>query len=279
LPVVVAGDGAGDGAEVGGDAVLVIGRSPTEVAAALTIATDRPDVEIVRAYHVLWELVQVALEHPGLVGDQPSAGGDTTGFLYPFLDAAEHDESGLGVDMNASAEAKRLESERVGADALERNGPAIQAAVAAMLAAIDGGGRILTMGNGGSATDAARLARQLRAIGVPVEPLAADYAVLTALANDIGVDQVFARQVEAFGRAGDVLIGCSTSGTSPNLLAAFERAASDGLTTIGLSGYGGESFANQSCIDHSLAVCSPSVHRIQEAQAALMTEMVERLAG
>ena len=264
------------------DARLVIGQAGLAAEAGfgadLVIPDDQPDTAIVRSYHLLWELVQVALEHPGLVGSSASAGGDSTGFLYPFLDAAEDDEASLREALRASADAKRDESEGLARESLESNRAALDAAGAAVGRAVAAGGRVLTMGNGGSATDAARLARLLRARSVPAQSLAADYAVATALANDLGAERIFARQLDAFGRAGDVLAGCSTSGASRNLLAAFERAAGMGLTTVGFSGYGGGSFGGHAGVQHSLVVQSMSVHRIQEAQAALMSALCERAA-
>ena len=264
------------------DAWLVIGPPDADAhpatAADLHIRDDQPDTAIVRSYHLLWELVQVALEHPGLVGSSAAAGGDSTGFLYPFLDAAEDDEASLREALRASADAKRDESEGLARESLRSNRAALEEAGAAIGRAVAAGGRVLTMGNGGSATDAARLARLLRARSVPAESLAADYAVATALANDLGAERIFARQLDAFGRSGDVLAGCSTSGASPNLLAAFERAAGMGLTTVGLSGYGGGSFTGHAGVQHSLVVQSMSVHRIQEAQAALMSALCERAA-
>ena len=267
---------AADGA-VSRDATLVIG--PDGAAADLFISTDQSDTAIVRSYHVLWELVQVALEHPGLIGSSAPAGGDSTGFLYPFLDAAEADETALRQSLGASAEAKVRESEELSRRSVESNGAALAQAVTAIGRATGSGGRVLTMGNGGSATDAARLARLLRARGVPAESLSADYAVATALANDLGAERIFSRQLDAFAAPGDVLVGCSTSGASRNLLAAFDQASAMGLATVGLSGYGGGSFTDHPSVDHNLVVQSMSVHRIQEAQAALMSALCERAAG
>ena len=264
---------AADGA-VSTDATLVIG--PDGATADLFISTDQSDTAIVRSYHVLWELVQVALEHPGLTGSSAVAGGDSTGFLYPFLDAAEEDEAALRRSLEASAGAKVRESEELSRLSVESNDAAlVQAGTAIGRAA----GRVLTMGNGGSATDAARLARLLRARGIPAESLSADYAVATALANDLGAERIFSRQLDAFARPGDVLVGCSTSGASRNLLAAFDQAAGMGLVTVGLSGYGGGAFKGHASVHHSLVVQSMSVHRIQEAQAALMSALCERVAG
>ena len=259
------------------DATLVIG--PDGATADLFISTDQNDTAIVRSYHVLWELVQVALEHPGLIGSSAVAGGDSTGFLYPFLDAAEADEAALLRSLRASAAAKTRESEELSRQAVESNGAALAQAATAIGRAAGSGGRVLTMGNGGSATDAARLARLLRARGIPSESLSADYAVATALANDLGAERIFSRQLDAFAAPGDVLVGCSTSGASRNLLAAFDQASAIGLATVGLSGYGGGSFTDHPSVNHKLVVQSMSVHRIQEAQAALMSALCERVAG
>jgi D-sedoheptulose 7-phosphate isomerase len=135
------------------------------------------------------------------------------------------------------------------------------------------GGRLLTFGNGGSATDAEQIAtlflypgdaRPLPAIG-----LASDVAVLTALSNDIGVDVVFARQIAAFGRAGDIALGLSTSGNSANLLRAFDEASRRGLMTIGIAGYDGGKMAELDSIDYLFVAPSTSIHRIQEAQTTI----------
>ena len=263
-------------ADTSADATLAIGGN--RKTADLFISSDQPDTAIVLSYHVLWELVQVALEHPGLVGSAAAAGGDSTGFLYPFLDAAEDDEASLRDALRASAEAKRDESTRLAQQSLESNRPVLEEAAAAISRAVGSGGRVLTMGNGGSATDAARLARVLRSKAIPAESLSADYAVATALANDLGAERIFSRQLDAFARSGDVLVGCSTSGASRNLLAAFEQAAAMGLATVGISGYGGGSFTVQESVHHNLVVQSMSVHRIQEAQAALMSALCEQAA-
>lgn len=244
----------------------------------LVIPTDGGDAATMTGYHLLWELVQVALEHPGLVGGSDASGGDSTGFLYPFLDAAESDEAGLREALEASAAAKRAASERLAAEAVAANRPALEAAATMVGEAVAAGRRVLAMGNGGSAADAARLVRLLRAKGAAAASLASDYAVVSALANDLGAEAVFARQLDALGEPGDVLIGCSTSGASPNLLAAFDRAAAIGMRTVGISGYGGGAFAGRAGVEVALAVASDSVHRIQEAEAALIAELC-RLIG
>lgn len=277
LPLAAAVAESEAAADTSEDATLAIGGHAA--AADLFISAGQPDTAIVLSYHVLWELVQVALEHPGLVGSAAAAGGDSTGFLYPFLDAAETDEASLRESLRASAGAKVQESERLARESLESNRAALVQAGTAVARAVAAGGRVLTMGNGGSATDAARLARVLRSRAIAAESLSADYAVATALANDLGAERIFSRQLDALARPGDVLVGCSTSGASRNLLAAFEQAAAMGLATVGISGYGGGSFTGQESVQHNLVVQSMSVHRIQEAQAALMGALCERAAG
>ncbi|MDE0162335.1 MAG: SIS domain-containing protein [Acidimicrobiaceae bacterium] len=272
LAVVVASPD--DLEDAAADARLVIGSDRS--GADLFVSGDQADLSIVRSYHLLWELVQVALEHPGLVGSASAAGGDSTGFLYPFLDAAEHDEASLRESLRQSADAKVQESERLARESLESNREALRQAGGAIGRSARSGGRVLTMGNGGSAADAARLARLLRSQRVAAQSLSADYAVATALANDLGAERIFARQLDAYAQPGDVLVGCSTSGASQNLLAAFDQAVAKGLVTVGLSGYGGGSFEGHESVQHSLVVQSMSVHRIQEAQAALMTSLCER---
>jgi D-sedoheptulose 7-phosphate isomerase len=96
-----------------------------------------------------------------------------------------------------------------------------------------------------------------------------DVAVVTALANDVGFDVVFARQLGAFGRPGDIAVGLSTSGNSDNLVRAFEEASRRGLLTVGLAGYEGGKMAELDTIDYLFVVPSSSVHRIQEAQTTV----------
>lgn len=256
------------------DCLLVIGDDPS---ADLSISATADDATIMRSYHVLWELVQVCLEHPGIVGIEAGLGGDSTGFLYPFLDAAETDEDALRTSLEASAAAKHDESTALTAITLEHNRLGIQAAAEAIVGAVGRGGRVLSMGNGGSSTDAARVTRLLSMLGVDAVSIASDYAVLSALSNDLGAEHVFARQLEALARPGDVVIGCSTSGTSSNLLRAFEFADAHGIVGIGISGYRGGAFAESPGVVHCLAVDSSSVHRIQEGQAGIINALCDRI--
>src|SRR5262249_7786321 len=104
---------------------------------------------------------------------------------------------------------------------------------------------------------------------LPAIGLASDVGVLTALANDVGVEVMFSRQIAAFARPSDIALGLSTSGNSENLLRAFDQAHRMGLMTVGLSGYDGGRMAEISSLDYLFVAPSASVHRIQEAQTTV----------
>jgi len=108
---------------------------------------------------------------------------------------------------------------------------------------------------------------------LPAMSLVDDRAVLTALANDVGFELVFSRQIIAHGRPGDIAVGFSTSGDSRNVLQALEEARRRQLLTVGLCGYEGGAMAGSEAHDDCLVVRSDSVHRIQEAQDALMWQL------
>lgn len=202
-------------------------------------------------------------------------------FLYPMLDQQQPDATALLADLAASAQAKAVESDRVRNTALNDARERVERAAAAMAAALDAGGRLLCFGNGGSATDAAGLAALFASPcsgqAVAARSLAADPAVLTALANDVGVDALFARQIIAHGRAGDIALGLSTSGGSANVLRAFAEARRRGLLTVGLAGYCGGAMAASPDLEHCLVVDAQSVHRTQEAQSALAHRLWQRV--
>lgn len=208
-----------------------------------------------------------------------AAGGSD--FLYPFIDAEEHDAASLLADLAASARAKGAESARLAAATLERCDADLDAAASAVADRVASGGRVFVFGNGGSATDAAGMVALLRSPpwGRPVASrcLVEDRAVLTALGNDIGFDLVFSRQLIAYARPGDVAVGVSTSGNSANLLAAFAEGRRRGLLNVGLAGYDGGQMAASGDVDRCLVVGSHSVHRIQETQAALAFELWSRM--
>ncbi len=202
---------------------------------------------------------------------------EPTGFLYPFIEAEERDAPGLLADMASSARAKMGESRAIRAATAEQCAGAVAAAGEAMTKCFRAGGRLFAFGNGGSATDAeSAVALFLHPPGghpLPAVSLVDDRAVLTALANDIGFDVVFSRQIIAHGTAGDIAVGFSTSGGSRNVLRALEEASRRGLVTVGLCGYEGGAMAASDSVAHCLLVRSDSIHRIQEAQDALMLQL------
>jgi len=148
-------------------------------------------------------------------------------------------------------------------------------AVSESIAAVyQGDGKILCMGNGGSSCDAGHIAVEfLHPVTAGRPALAAvdltsDRAMLSAVGNDIGFSHVFVRQVIAHGRAGDALIGMSTSGNSKNLVSAFIKAKELGLTTIGFAGMSGGEMQRIG-LDHCIVVDTDSIHRIQECHVAI----------
>lgn len=151
-------------------------------------------------------------------------------------------------------------------------------AAAAIVTALRQGGKVLVFGNGGSAADAQHFVAELvgryliERRAWPAIALSTDTSVLTALGNDYGFDRVFARQVEAHGRAGDIALGISTSGNSPNVLRAFEAAKQRGLVTIALTGRGGE--AGRIAAIH-LAVDDDRTPRVQEVHITLLHILCE----
>jgi D-sedoheptulose 7-phosphate isomerase len=145
----------------------------------------------------------------------------------------------------------------------------LQAIAEAMTASLHAGGKILWCGNGGSAGDSQHLAAELvgrfrrERRGLFSMALTTDTSILTSVANDYGYVAVFSRQVEALGAPGDVLVGISTSGNSPNVVAAMEAARAQGLVTVGFTGRGGGKMAGLA--DHLFTVPSRDTARIQEA--------------
>ena len=198
---------------------------------------------------------------------------EPTNFLYPFIDAQEGDPKSLLADLAASAQAKAAESLALRRSTLEANTELIGRAASEMARRFSSGGRLFTFGNGGSCTDCTTLARLFAQppVGSPLPAwsLTADQAIITALGNDVGFELVFARQLIARAKAGDIAIAMSTSGSSPNLMAALKEARHRGMYTIGFAGYEGGAFAKSPDVDACFVVRSQSVHRIQESQALL----------
>jgi D-sedoheptulose 7-phosphate isomerase len=216
-----------------------------------------------------------------------SSGREPTGFLYPFIEAEERDPAALLDELATSACAKAEVSRQLRASSIVAAREVLAAAGQQMAERFAAGGRLLAFGNGGSATDAEGTVELFRrphqGRPLPALSLVEDRAILTALANDVGYELVFSRQLIAYGRPEDIALGFSTSGGSANVLAAFGEAARRGMLTVGLCGYDGGAMAVSGDVAYCLVVSSESVHRIQEAQDALVLalwgEVQTALAG
>ena len=231
----------------------------------------------VTTYHVLWEMVHAFLESPGAIdqsSDAPNKLPATADIhaLYPFLYGGT-DPADVFDSVVASTEEKVEEiiglRSRFGDE--QRNN--LIACANEMAKGFANGATLWALGNGGSSSDAQEVAHIFldpvglgEGLPLPAVCLTNDVAVTTALSNDIGYDVVFARQIKALGRPGDIVVGLSTSGGSENVLGAFAQAKRAGLLCIGLSGYGGGRMAKEASLDFLFAVPSASVHRVQEVQ-------------
>lgn len=247
--------------------------------------------ELIEAlYHITYELVHVFFEHHGLLGgrsDAPAAHGGSA-FLYPFLAPGESDLEAVIADARDSVLMKAEEIATLREQTLTESRDSLLAAAVTLRHALDDDGVLLAFGNGGSATDAMDVVADFRmppdSGGLRSWPprraldLTQDPAVLTAIANDIGVDSMFARQVIAYGRRGDVVLALSTSGNSANVVRALIESRRRGLRTIAMVGYDGGRVALEGLADHLIVVRSENIPRIQEAQATAchaLRELVE----
>lgn len=211
------------------------------------------------------------------------AGHDAMESLYPFLYAACSDLSAVMEQVRASTAAKAEEILHLRRLVCERDGSRLAECARRVAYQFSVGGRLFAFGNGGSATDAQQVATLFLHPGgdapaLPAFALSSDTAVVTALANDIGVDVVFARQIAAFGGPDDIAVGLSTSGNSANVLRAFDEASRLGMLTVGLAGYEGGKMAEADSIDYLFVAPSASVHRIQEAQTTIYQVLWELTA-
>lgn len=227
-------------------------------------------------YHVLWELVHVFFEHRGLLQGRSARQVHDAGassFLYPFLGEQESELEPVVQDVRRSA---LMKAEEVGAlrqQTLNDNRDELIAAAGELREALDRGGKLLVLGNGGSATDAMDVVADFR-VGLgdgrpwPAIDLTEDPAILTAIANDIGTEAIFSRQVIAYGAAGDALLAISTSGNSSNVIHALQEARRRGLLTLALVGYDGGRIGAEGLADRVIITRSEHIPRIQEAQAS-----------
>jgi D-sedoheptulose 7-phosphate isomerase len=223
-------------------------------------------------YHVLWELVHVFFDHKGLLEDRPRGTSHDTGrssFLYPFLAEAE---TGLDAVLEEVASSVvRKAADVTGMRNASHHGSELADTARRVAERLRTGGKLLTFGNGGSATDAQDLVTDCIAppvglAAVPAISLTNDTAVITAVGNDVGIENIFARQVIAYGKGQDVAVAISTSGGSRNVLLAVEEARRRGLLTVCLAGYGGGRLAELCECSHTID--ADYIPRIQEAQAS-----------
>ncbi|AKS34765.1 SIS domain-containing protein [Mycolicibacterium goodii] len=208
-----------------------------------------------------------------MTSEVPDSGTESTGFLYPFIESEETDITALLDDLVASARSKATESARLQQESLHEYDAGLRAAGIEMAERFLRGGRLYTLGNGGSSTDAATLAslfsRPARGRPVAAWSLAADEAVVTALGNDVGFELIFKRQIIAHARDRDIAVALSTSGNSEDLMTAIGEANRRGLLTIGFAGHDGGRMAATDDLDFCFTVHSQSIHRIQESHAML----------
>ncbi len=251
---------------------------------ALETPTEDPFIhqELIEVlYHTLWETVHVFFEHRELGYDVGASD-----FLYPFLGQQKQETKDIIAQVADSIQMKVREDsglrERVAREESERTGDAARAIHQRLLR----GGKLITFGNGGSATDANDLAldcveppagyRPVPAISLAMEP-----ANITAVANDVGTEVIFLRQLIAQARPEDIAIGISTSGGSRNIIMALEEARRRNMLTVALLGSGGGDILRRGLADFPIVVQCDYIPRIQEVQASIyhvIREMLEVLS-
>jgi D-sedoheptulose 7-phosphate isomerase len=194
--------------------------------------------------------------------------------LYPFLHGSEKDPASEQQALLNSVQQKAAHSLDVKQKFFDTHGEALIEAARAVAGVYLNKGRMFSMGNGGSSCDAAHFAVEFQhpvTAGRPALPatnLCVDTAVMTAVGNDVGMEHIYLRQLDAHGKAGDGLMGFSTSGNSANLLAAYRKAKELGIVTLGLAGGSGGDMKNSGLVDHCLVVDTDSIHRVQEVHVA-----------
>jgi D-sedoheptulose 7-phosphate isomerase len=230
-------------------------------------------------YHTLWESVHVFLEHRELGHDVGDAG-----FLYPFLGQEKQQTRDLESEVATSIVMKVQDDSKLRAQVASDQAEQIGNAALAIHERLAKGGKLILFGNGGSATDANDFAidcvlppsgyRRVRAISLSMEP-----ANITAVANDVGTEVIFLRQLIAQARPEDIAIGISTSGGSRNIVMALEEARKRKLLTVALLGYDGGEIRRRLLADFPLVVQCDYIPRIQEVQASIYHIIREALEG
>ena len=194
--------------------------------------------------------------------------------LYPFLHGKRKNLVEANDALINSVKQKVQHSIDAKQAFFDANGQALVEAAQAMATVYRGGHRFFSMGNGGSSCDAAHFAVEFShpvTSGRPALPainLSMDTAMISAVANDVGIEHVFSRQLDCLASKGDGLIGFSTSGHSQNLLKAYQKANEMGMITFGLVGGDGGKMATSGFLEHCLVVNTDSIHRVQEVHVA-----------
>jgi D-sedoheptulose 7-phosphate isomerase len=190
--------------------------------------------------------------------------------LYPFLHGEKQEAAKLDAALLYSVEEKARDSRGTNQRFFGEQAGVLVAAAGAVADVYRRGGRLFSMGNGGSSCDASHVAVEFVhpiTAGRPALAainLVADLAMISAVGNDVGFEHVFVRQIVAQGKKGDGLIGISTSGNSSNLIAAFAKAKEMGIVTIGLAGGTGGQMKTSGVVDYCLVVPTSSIHHVQE---------------
>lgn len=229
-------------------------------------------------YHTLWETVHVFFEHRPLGQDVGGAA-----FLYPFLGQEQQETTGLLDEVAASILMKVEDDAKLRTEVARDSAEAIAATAQAIRSRLDRGGKLIAFGNGGSATDANDLVFECVAPPaglrpVPAISLSSEPANITALANDVGTEVIFLRQLIAHADQRDVAVAFSTSGGSRNIIAALEEARKRGILTVAFLGCDGGEIVRRGLADHPLVVHCDYIPRIQEVQAS-MYHIVRTLIG
>jgi D-sedoheptulose 7-phosphate isomerase len=230
-------------------------------------------------YHVLWETVHVFFEHRELGLDTGDAG-----FLYPFLGQQKQQTDDVLAEVAASIRLKVQDDSVLRTQVAVEQAEAIGATARAMWQCVQRGGKLILFGNGGSATDANDWAldcvcppegyRPIPAVSLALEP-----ANITAVANDVGTEVIFLRQLIAQAHPGDMAVGISTSGGSRNIVMALEEARKRKLATVALLGYDGGEVLRRGLADFPVVVRSDYIPRIQEVQASIYHILREAVDG
>jgi D-sedoheptulose 7-phosphate isomerase len=220
-------------------------------------------------YHTLWESVHVFFEHRELGHDVGQSE-----FLYPFLGREKQNTDDVLHQVAESIQLKVADDAKLRSQVARDQAEQIGNTALAIHERVQRGGKLILFGNGGSATDANDFAidcilpppgyRPIPAVSLAMEP-----ANITAVANDVGTDVIFLRQMIAQAKPDDIAVGISTSGGSRNIIIALEEARKRGLLTVALLGYDGGEILRRGLVDFPIVVHCDYIPRIQEVQASI----------